>query len=83
MQQEWHHKTITDTLTDEEYDLTGGYLQSGYFFHNLIPAIPESLEFAARYAFVEEPNKEDLAIDNDRQELHLARIGFLRGTTIN
>lgn len=79
LQQEWHRKTITDTLTDEEYDLTGGYLQSGYFFHNLIPAIPESLEFAARYAFVEEPNKEDLAIDNDRQEMTLGANWFFKG----
>ncbi len=79
LQQEWHHKTITDTLTDEEYDLTGGYLQSGYFFHHLIPAIPESLEFAARYAFVEEPNKENLAIDNDRQEITLGANWFFKG----
>lgn len=79
LQQEWHHKTITDTLTDEEYDLTGGYLQSGYFFHHLISAIPESLEFAARYAFVEEPNKENLAIDNDRQEITLAANWFFKG----
>jgi len=57
----------------------GGYLQSGYFFHHLISAIPESLEFAARYAFVEEPNKENLAIDNDRQEITLAANWFFKG----
>lgn len=79
LQQEWHHKTIKDNLTDEEYDLTGGYIQSGYFFHQLFPALPKALEFAARYAVVEEPNERDLAVDNDREEFTLGANWFFTG----
>lgn len=79
MQQEWHHKTIKDNLTDEKYDLTGGYVQSGYFFHKLFPALPKALEVAARYAFVEEPNELDLAVDNDREEFTLDANWFFTG----
>ncbi|MDO9214422.1 MAG: porin [Methylococcales bacterium] len=58
IQQETHWKDITDTLrpqTDQfrQINLMGGYVQAGYFFHNLIDIIPKNLEFAGRYAYVD------------------------------
>ena len=46
MQQEWHHKTIKDNLTDEKYDLIGGYVQSGYFFqiNNLVWSVGRAMK---------------------------------------
>ena len=79
LQQEWHRKEITDGLTDEEFILNGAYIQSGYFFHHMFPAFPNSLELAARYAFVEEPNQNNLDIDNDREEFTLGANWFFRG----
>lgn len=79
IQQEYHRKTVTDRLANTESDLTGGYIQSGYFFHNLIPAVPEPLEFALRYAFVEEPNALDRSLENEREEISLAANWFFSG----
>ena len=79
IQQEFHYKEITDRLNDTKSRLTGGYAQAGYFFHHLYPAIPEQLEFAARYAYLEEPNRDDLNFDNERQEFTLAANWFFRG----
>ncbi|MFK7957797.1 MAG: porin [Lysobacterales bacterium] len=79
VQQEYHKKRVTDRLAGTENDLTGGYIQSGYFFHNKIPAIPEPLELALRYAFVEEPNVLDRSLDNEREELSLAANWFFSG----
>ena len=58
-QQEYHDKEITDESTGLTYDLDGGYAQAGYFFHNLMPAVPKELELAARYARVNEPNQDE------------------------
>lgn len=87
VQQELHRKTVKDRVAGEEYDLTGGYIQSGYFFHHMFPSFPEPLELAVRYAFVEEPNAGagpdgDLAdpnIDNDREELTVGANWFFNG----
>ncbi len=79
IQQELHRKEVTDRLTDIKSDLTGGYIQSGYFFHNLFPSIPKPLEFAIRYAFVDEPNALDPRAENERQELTLAANWFFSG----
>ena len=79
IQQEFHRKTITDTVVGSENDLTGAYIQAGYFFNNIFPAIPEPLEFAARYAYVEEPNEIDRNFDNEREEFSLAANWFLKG----
>jgi len=79
VQQELHHKEITDRLAGTKSRLTGGYVQAGYFFHNLFPAIPEPLEFALRYAYLEEPNRDDLTFDNERQEVTFAANWFFRG----
>ncbi len=78
-QEEYHWKTIDDTVNNTSSDLTGAYVQSGYFFHHLIPAIPKELEFAARYAFVEEPNGTDISRDNEREEFTLGANWFFAG----
>ncbi len=79
LQQELHRKTVTDRVNGTKNDLTGGYIQSGYFFHNLFSNVPAPLELAMRYAFVEEPNVLDRSIDNDRQELTVAANWFFKG----
>jgi phosphate-selective porin len=79
IQQEYHRKSIFDRVVGSDNDLTGGYLQSGYFFHNLIEAVPAPLELAVRYAFVEEPNEIDRLFDNEREEYTLAANWFFAG----
>ena len=79
IQQELHHKEITDRLAGRKSRLTGGYLQSGYFFHNMFEAFPKPLEFALRYAYVEEPNATDLTFANERRELSFAANWFFAG----
>lgn len=78
-QQEFHWKKITDRVNNTETDLIGGYAQAGYFFHNLFPAIPENLELAFRYAFVDEPNETDISLINTRQEFTGAINYFISG----
>ena len=67
-QHELHLKNVDDLFAvanaDSTTDLMGGYVQAGYFPHDLIPLVPKQLEFAMRYAAVD-PN---IDIDNDRQQ---------------
>jgi hypothetical protein len=79
IQQEWHRKFITDRVLNTESDLTGFYIQSGYFFHNLIDAVPAPLELAARYAYVSEPNKALRSVQNEREEFTLGANWFFSG----
>jgi len=78
-QQELHNKTVTDRVNNIESDFKGGYAQAGYFFHNIIPSVPENMEFALRYAFVDEPNKADITLTNTRQEYTAAVNYFING----
>lgn len=82
-QQEYHKKTIDDNANGNSFDMTGGYVQAGYFFHHLIPAVPEELELAARYAFVKEPAEiNDVAVTNEdtkRKEFTVAANWFMAG----
>jgi len=83
IQQEWHRKFVTDRSLNTESDMTGFYLQSGYFFHNLFDAFPAPLELAARYAYVSEPNKSDRGRSTTRERsIRWGRIGSSRGITI-
>jgi len=59
--------------------LTGFYIQSGYFFNNLIDAVPAPLELAARYAYVSEPNKSLRSVQNEREEFTLGANWFFSG----
>ncbi len=79
VQQEYHRKTVKDQVAVTENDLTGGYFQSGYFFHNLLPAVPPPLELAVRYAFVDEPNAVDRTFENEREELTVGANWFFSG----
>jgi phosphate-selective porin len=79
IQQEYHRKFITDRVAGTKSDLTGAYLQAGYFFHNLLDFIPAPLEFAARYAYVEEPNETERAVYNERNEYTLGANWFFSG----
>ena len=66
-------------MVGTENDLTGAYIQAGYFFHNILPSIPTPLEFAARYAYVEEPNEQDRSIYNEREEFTIGANWFFKG----
>lgn len=79
IQQEYHWKTVADSVADTRNDFTGAYAQAGYFFHNLFPFVPEPLELAFRYAFVKEPNATDRAQDNRREEFTGAMNWFFAG----
>jgi phosphate-selective porin len=79
VQQEYHVKEVTDRVENTKNDLTGAYFQTGYFFHNLVEAIPSPLELAVRYAFVDEPNRDDRAFENNRKEYTLAANWFFAG----
>ncbi|MDE0926256.1 MAG: porin [Methylophilaceae bacterium] len=78
-QQEFHKKTVDDNVNSTSSDLTGGYVQAGYFFNNLISAIPKELELATRYSYVKEPNSTDIDKDNRREEFTLAANWFMAG----
>ena len=79
LQEEFHWKTIVDRVNNTRTHMTGSYAQAGYFFHNLIPIVPEPLELAFRYAFVDEPNGNDISVTNTRQEFTTALNWFFVG----
>jgi hypothetical protein len=55
VQNENHWKQVRDNASQTTRTLTGGYVQAGYFPHNLWSAVPGELEFAYRFALVD-PN---------------------------
>ena len=79
IQQEYHWKDVDDTANNTTSDMEGAYVQSGYFFHHLVPAIPKQLELAARYAFVDEPNAGNVLVNNTREEITLGANWFFAG----
>jgi len=79
LQQEFHWKRITDRVNNTKSDLQGSYAQIGYFFHDLLPIVPENLELAFRYAFVDEPNATNIALTNTREEFTGAINYFIDG----
>ena len=73
---EYHRKQVEDRVTSTRTRLEGSYLQAGYFFHELLPAVPEELEIAARWAFVDS----DTSLPEDRRhERTLAINWFFAG----
>ena len=78
-QQEYHWKNIEDSVTNTKDELTGGYAQVGYSFHEMFPAVPKPLEFAMRYAVVNEPNAVDRGLDNKREEFTIGANWFFHG----
>jgi phosphate-selective porin OprO and OprP len=78
-QEELHRKKIRDTINGTRSELTGGYVQAGYFFHHMFPVVPEPLELAVRYAYVDEPNRSSLIFENEREELTVGANWFFSG----
>ena len=76
VQGEYHWKEVDDTINQEITKLRGAYIQSGYFLHGLIKAMPKGIELAARYAFVD-PNT--ARPDDLRQEYTAAVNWFFNG----
>jgi hypothetical protein len=75
-QQEYHWKTIDDTVTGVVTDLEGWYAQVGYFFHAAFERFPKPLEMALRCAEVDP----DLATPDDAErEWTLAFNWFFAG----
>jgi phosphate-selective porin len=79
IQQEYHEKEVEDNSIDLTHKYKGLYAQIGYFFHGLIPAIPEQLELAARYAFVDAPDVINLNTSDDRDEYTVGLNYFFAG----
>ena len=52
-QQEWHGKLIDDRQSGDTRRLWGGYAQVGYFVSGAWDALPEPLELAMRYGWVD------------------------------
>ena len=75
-QQEYHWKTVDDTVTGTTTDLEGWYAQAGYFFHAVFPKFPKPLEIAFRVAEVD-PNT--AAIDDSENEWTLVLNWFFSG----
>ena len=79
LQQEYHEKYVRDKSTGLTHDYTGLYAQIGYFFHEIIPVIPEQLEVAFRYAFVHAPDVVNLNTNDNRQEFTTGLNYFFHG----
>ena len=83
-QNELHWKQIEDTTLNlgasgRRSELYGYYTQFGYFFNEIYPSFPEELELAVRYAWLEEPNGNDISLDNEREEATVAANWFFNG----
>jgi phosphate-selective porin OprO/OprP len=64
-QQEFHWKKITDSVTNTEQKIVGGYAQAGMFFSELWSGVPEPLEFALRYASVDPDGGDNIGIERE------------------
>ena len=71
--------TLATGAPGNDNDLYGLYTQAGYFFNEIWSGFPEPLELAARYAWLREPNENDLAQENERQEFTVAANWFFNG----
>ncbi|GJL59620.1 MAG: hypothetical protein NPIRA03_24770 [Nitrospirales bacterium] len=77
IQHEYHWKEVKDNSYAEgapghKTNMMGSYSQIGYFPHGLIPAVPQPLEIAFRYAFVD-PN---ISAPNDRRQEYTTAINW-------
>ena len=79
IQQEYHQKDVEDKSTGLTHNYEGLYAQIGYFFHGLIPSIPEKLELAFRYAFVNAPDVVNIGTQDDREEFTVGLNYFFAG----
>jgi phosphate-selective porin OprO and OprP len=79
IQHEYHWKNVKNSETGAVNKLKGSYAQAGYFFNELNKSIPEQLELAFRYAFVDEPDSADITKENTRKEYTVAANYFIAG----
>jgi phosphate-selective porin OprO and OprP len=79
IQQEYHEKKVEDKSTGLTHNYEGMYAQIGYFFHGLIPTVPEKLELAFRYAFVNVPDVVNIGTQDDREEFTVGLNYFFAG----
>ena len=75
-QQELHWKKITDSVTNVEQKIVGGYAQAGMFFSEIWGVVPEPLEFALRFAVVDPDGGDNEGIE---RESILAANWFFKG----
>ncbi len=75
-QQELHWKSIEDRVNGTDRKLLGIYVQAGMFFSEVWDAVPEPLEFAARFAYIDL----DRGLSGDREwEFSVAANWFFNG----
>ncbi|MFT4577701.1 MAG: phosphate-selective porin OprO/OprP [Nitrospinales bacterium] len=80
IQSEYHWKNVADDNTGLEHDYEGAYAQAGYFFNEINKSIPEELELAFRYAFVDEPDSTgNMLLQNTRREYTVGANWFIAG----
>ena len=72
MQGEYHWKEIDDLKNPAVTRLKGAFIQSGYFLHGWIEALPKGLELAFRYAFVDP----DTAVANNLRQEYTAGLNW-------
>ncbi len=78
IQQEYHWKEIDDH-DGIETDFDGLYVQASYQPNPIFKSIPAGLEFAFRYAFVNQPDDSDITQLNNRDEYTFAINYFIAG----
>ena len=72
VQSEYHWKQIDDRINSTSDDLTGFYVDGGYFFSEIIDWMPEPLELIARYARVRpDDSRVTTEADRDRNRCEL------------
>jgi phosphate-selective porin OprO and OprP len=80
VQSEYHWKNVADDNTRLDHDYEGAYAQAGYFFNEINKSIPEELELAFRYAFVDEPDSTgNILQQNTRREYTVGANWFIAG----
>ncbi len=79
IQQEFHWKNVKDAGTLLEHNFYGYYAQIGYFFNEIIQAIPEGIELAFRVAHLTEPVSAAIGSVDERGEYTFAINWFFAG----
>jgi hypothetical protein len=76
LQHELHWKEIIDNVDQTTTDLRGMYIQVGFFPRSISKSVPDPLEVAFRYAWVD-PDRS--RTDDDRQEIIIGANWFFSG----
>ncbi|MGI9341310.1 MAG: porin [Gammaproteobacteria bacterium] len=76
VQSEYHWKRIDDRINSTSDELTGFYLDGGYFFSEIVDWMPEPLELIARYARV---RPDDSRVATKQTEIAIGANWFFKG----